>query len=90
MTLRPEPYRTIEQRAAAGTIDAIRAEATRCELSLLLLVLGLSWVLSDPTINAAIVGPRSPNTSPPPSTRSTTHSPRPIAPIAEQPSTGNH
>jgi aryl-alcohol dehydrogenase-like predicted oxidoreductase len=58
MTLRPGPYRAIEQRAAAGTIDALRAEAAHRELSLP--TLALSWVLADPGITAAIVGPRVP------------------------------
>jgi 1-deoxyxylulose-5-phosphate synthase len=58
MTLRPDPYRDIERQAANGTIDALRAEATRRGITLP--TLALSWVLSDPSIAAAIIGPRTP------------------------------
>lgn len=58
MTLRPQPYRTIEQRATAGTIDALRTEAARRHLTLP--TLALSWVLSDPAITTTVLGPRTP------------------------------
>jgi aryl-alcohol dehydrogenase-like predicted oxidoreductase len=58
MALRPEPYGEIERQAAAGVIDNLRAEAASRGLTLP--VLALAWVLSDPAITSAIVGPRSP------------------------------
>lgn len=58
MTLRPEPYRDIERQASAGVIDALRDHAARRGIALP--VLALSWVLSDPAIAAAIIGPRAP------------------------------
>jgi aryl-alcohol dehydrogenase-like predicted oxidoreductase len=59
MTMRPEPYRTIERAAAAGVVDALRDEADRRGLDLP--VLALAWVLTDPAIAAVIIGPRNPD-----------------------------
>lgn len=56
MTLRPEPYRTIERMAAAGAVDALRAQARGRGVALP--TLALAWVLSDPAVAAAIIGPR--------------------------------
>jgi aryl-alcohol dehydrogenase-like predicted oxidoreductase len=58
MTLRPEPYGDIERLAAAGVIDALRAEAERRGVSLP--VLALAWALADPAITAIIIGARNP------------------------------
>lgn len=59
MTLRPEPYRDIEDRARAGTIDALRAEAGKRGVPLP--VLAMAWVLADPMIAGVIIGPRRPD-----------------------------
>jgi aryl-alcohol dehydrogenase-like predicted oxidoreductase len=59
MTLRPGPYAEIERMAAAGVIDALRAEAARRELSLP--TMGLAWVLSDPAVVGAVIGARTPD-----------------------------
>lgn len=58
MTLRPGPYAGIERMAAAGVIDALRAEAARREVALP--TMALAWVLSDPAVSAAIIGARFP------------------------------
>jgi aryl-alcohol dehydrogenase-like predicted oxidoreductase len=57
MTLRPEPYRHLEResvfRALDGLADAARERATS------MAALALAWVLHDPRVDAAIIGPRS-------------------------------
>jgi aryl-alcohol dehydrogenase-like predicted oxidoreductase len=58
MTLRPGPYAEIERMAAAGVIDALRAEAARREVSLP--TMALAWVLSDPAVTGAVIGARTP------------------------------
>jgi 1-deoxyxylulose-5-phosphate synthase len=58
MTLRPGPYADIERMAAAGVIDALRAEAARREVSLP--TMGLAWVLSDPAVTGVVIGARTP------------------------------
>jgi aryl-alcohol dehydrogenase-like predicted oxidoreductase len=59
MTLRPGPYADIERMAAAGVIDALRAEAARRETSLP--TLALAWVLADPAVTGAVIGARTPD-----------------------------
>src|SRR5437763_3178952 len=58
MTLRPEPYRDIERLAAAGAVDALRKEAGRRGVALP--TLALAWVLSEPAMDAVVIGPRTP------------------------------
>jgi aryl-alcohol dehydrogenase-like predicted oxidoreductase len=58
MTLRPEPYRHLEQDAIFRALSALadEARARHVEMS----ALALAWVLHHPQMNAAIVGPRRP------------------------------
>jgi aryl-alcohol dehydrogenase-like predicted oxidoreductase len=58
MTLRPEPYRDLEQRAATGLIDTLRTKASGHGVSLP--VLALAWVLAEPAVDAVILGPHRP------------------------------
>ena len=59
MTLRPGPYAGIERMAAAGIINALRAEAVRRGISLP--TMALAWVLSDPAVTGAVIGARTPD-----------------------------
>lgn len=59
MTLRPGPYADIERMAAAGVVDALRAEAARRDTSLP--TLALAWVLSDPAVTGVVIGARTPD-----------------------------
>jgi aryl-alcohol dehydrogenase-like predicted oxidoreductase len=58
MTLRPEPYRHLEQDAIFRSLSALadEARARHVEMS----ALALAWVLHHPQMNAVIVGPRRP------------------------------
>ena len=58
MTLRPEPYRHLESGAVFRALAAFadEARARNVETS----ALALAWVLNQPQMNAAIVGPRRP------------------------------
>ncbi|MFL6144546.1 MAG: aldo/keto reductase [Labedaea sp.] len=58
MALRPEPYQDIVRQARAGVVDGLRDAAQRRGVGLP--TLALAWVLSDPGVAAAIIGPRSP------------------------------
>jgi aryl-alcohol dehydrogenase-like predicted oxidoreductase len=58
MTLRPDPYRELEQPAAFAAVAEL--EAAAAERGVSLAALALAWVLSDPGVTAAIVGPRRP------------------------------
>jgi aryl-alcohol dehydrogenase-like predicted oxidoreductase len=58
MTLRPDPYREFEQPAAFAAVAEL--EAAAAERGVSLAALALAWVLSDPGVTAAIVGPRRP------------------------------
>ncbi|HZD69066.1 MAG TPA: aldo/keto reductase [Actinomycetes bacterium] len=58
MTLRPHPYRELEQPATFAALEELdRAAADR---GASLPALALAWVLTDPGVAAAIVGPRRP------------------------------
>jgi 1-deoxyxylulose-5-phosphate synthase len=58
MTLRPEPYRNLEDEAVFRGLSALAeaAKARGIEMS----ALALAWVLHHPLMTAAIVGPRTP------------------------------
>jgi aryl-alcohol dehydrogenase-like predicted oxidoreductase len=58
MTLRPEPYRHLERAAVFRGLDALAedARARGVELS----ALAIAWLLHQPRVDAAIIGPRNP------------------------------
>ena len=58
MTLRPEPYRGLEEEKTYDGLDALEAAAQ--ERGVDLTTLSLAWVLSHPAVTAAILGPRRP------------------------------
>jgi aryl-alcohol dehydrogenase-like predicted oxidoreductase len=58
MTLRPDPYREFEQPATFAAVAEL--EAAAAERGVSLAALALAWVLTDPGVTAAIVGPRHP------------------------------
>jgi aryl-alcohol dehydrogenase-like predicted oxidoreductase len=58
MTLRPDPYRDLEQPATFGALEGLQRAAAERGVSLA--TLGLAWVLTDPGVTALIVGPRRP------------------------------
>jgi aryl-alcohol dehydrogenase-like predicted oxidoreductase len=58
MTLRPQPYGEFTNDATYTLIDALDATAAARGLSLP--TMALAWVLTDPGVTAAIVGPRRP------------------------------
>ena len=58
MTLRPEPYRGLEEEKTYAGLDALEAAAQ--ERGLDMATLSLAWVLSHPLVPAAVVGPRRP------------------------------
>ena len=58
MTLRPDPYREFERPAGFAVVAELEAAAAAGGVSLP--ALALAWVLSDPGVTAAIVGPRRP------------------------------
>jgi aryl-alcohol dehydrogenase-like predicted oxidoreductase len=58
MTLRPEPYAQIATDETYALLDALRSRAEARGVSLATLSLG--WVVTDPAVTAAIVGPRTP------------------------------
>lgn len=59
MTLRPEPYGQFTTDATYRLIDVLDATAAARGLSLP--TMALAWVLTDPGVTAAIVGPRRPD-----------------------------
>jgi aryl-alcohol dehydrogenase-like predicted oxidoreductase len=59
MTVMPERYRSVERLVAGGALAALRAEADRRGIALS--TLAISWLLSDPTVSAAIIGPSTPD-----------------------------
>jgi len=59
MTLRPEPYRHLEQDAVFRGLDALADEARARGVEVA--ALALAWVLRHPQMDAAIVGPRRPS-----------------------------
>ncbi len=58
MTLRPEPYRGLEEEKTYDGLDALDAAAQ--ERGVDMTTLSLAWVLSHPAVTAAILGPRRP------------------------------
>ncbi|HKE52293.1 MAG TPA: aldo/keto reductase, partial [Actinomycetes bacterium] len=58
MTLRPEPYAALQSPDTFAAIDALAQHAIARGLDLA--TLALAWVLTDPRVSAAIVGPRTP------------------------------
>ena len=58
MTLRPEPYRGLEEEKTYAGLDALEAAAQ--ERGVDMATLSLAWVLSHPLVVAAVVGPRRP------------------------------
>ena len=59
MRLRPGPYHEFEQPRIFAALDQLEREAAGRGVSLA--ALGLAWVLTDPGVTAAIVGPRRPD-----------------------------
>ena len=59
MRLRPGPYREFEQPEIFAALEQLEREAAGRGVSLA--ALGLAWVLTDPGVTAAIVGPRRPD-----------------------------
>jgi aryl-alcohol dehydrogenase-like predicted oxidoreductase len=59
MRLRPGPYREFEQPEIFAALEQLEREAAERGVSLA--ALGLAWVLTDPGVTAAIVGPRRPD-----------------------------
>lgn len=59
MTLRPEPYATLERPGTFAALDLLRAEAVRRGISMA--GLSLAWVMSHPVVTAPIIGPRRPD-----------------------------
>jgi aryl-alcohol dehydrogenase-like predicted oxidoreductase len=58
MTLRPEPYHHLERDAVYRGLDALAADARARNVDVA--ALALAWVLHQPRLDAAIVGPRRP------------------------------
>jgi aryl-alcohol dehydrogenase-like predicted oxidoreductase len=58
MTLRPEPYRHLTNAAVFQALGALEAEARA--RSTTMGALALAWVLHQPRVDAAIIGPRTP------------------------------
>jgi aryl-alcohol dehydrogenase-like predicted oxidoreductase len=58
MTLRPEPYRQLENDAVFSGLDALKREANARGVGMD--ALALAWALSHPRMDAAIIGPRRP------------------------------
>jgi aryl-alcohol dehydrogenase-like predicted oxidoreductase len=58
MTLRPEPYRTFEREEVYRALDALAREAS--ERGVDMSALALAWVLHQPRVDSAVIGPRRP------------------------------
>ena len=58
MTLRPDPYRDLWNRATFDALERFQQEAERRNVSMA--GLALTWLLSSPEVTAPIVGPRRP------------------------------
>jgi len=56
MTLRPEPYRTLEHAATFAALERLAGFAE--DRGVAMSTLALAWVLRQPRIDAAIIGPR--------------------------------
>ena len=59
MTLRPEPYLRSPHRGTYAVLE--RLDAAAGDRGVTLAVLALAWVLTDPGVTAAIIGPRRPD-----------------------------
>jgi aryl-alcohol dehydrogenase-like predicted oxidoreductase len=59
MTLRPEPYRDLERAAIFAALSALADEARARGVTMS--ALALAWVLQQPRVDAAIIGPRRPD-----------------------------
>lgn len=59
MTMRPEPYRHLEDAPVYDGLDALGEEATGRGVSMA--ALALAWIVSDPRVDSAVVGPRRPD-----------------------------
>ncbi len=58
MTMRPEPYRHLEDERVYDGLDALAEEAAARGTSMA--ALALAWIVSDPRVDSAVVGPRRP------------------------------
>jgi aryl-alcohol dehydrogenase-like predicted oxidoreductase len=58
MTLRPEPYRAFEREAVYAALDALAREAAARGVTMS--ALALAWVLRQPRVDSAVIGPRRP------------------------------
>jgi len=58
MTLRPEPYQHLVSDSIFRGLDALAAEAAG--FGVVMSALALAWVLHQPRVDAAIIGPRTP------------------------------
>jgi aryl-alcohol dehydrogenase-like predicted oxidoreductase len=58
MTLRPEPYRHLEGEAVFRGLSALAEEARSRSVDIS--TLALAWMLQNPVVTAAIIGPRRP------------------------------
>ena len=56
MTLRPEPYRHLEREAVFRGLERLADEARARQVDLA--ALAVAWVLHQPRVDAAIIGPR--------------------------------
>jgi aryl-alcohol dehydrogenase-like predicted oxidoreductase len=58
MTMRPEPYRHLDDEAVYEGLD--RFEAAAEERGVDMPTLAIAWLLGDPRVTAVVVGPRRP------------------------------
>jgi 1-deoxyxylulose-5-phosphate synthase len=58
MTLRPEPYRAFEREPVYAALDALAAQAAADSITMS--ALALAWVLHQPRVDSAVIGPRRP------------------------------
>jgi len=58
MTLRPEPYRAFERDTVYAALEALAREAEAREVTMS--GLALAWMLHQPRVDAAVIGPRRP------------------------------
>jgi aryl-alcohol dehydrogenase-like predicted oxidoreductase len=58
MTLRPEPYQHLQTDATYAAVDALERMAR--DRGLPLATLALAWVITDPEVAGAVIGPRRP------------------------------
>ena len=58
MTLRPEPYHAFERAEVYSAIEALAREAAARDVAIS--ALALAWVLRQPLVDSAVIGPRRP------------------------------